>query len=157
MPKCYNNSRSYGKCVVLQELASAAKAKAERSAEMQALSERLSAANKRLAALEAESSDTAERALIAQVESDQLYSAGELQVLLSSHACTCPMHAQNYRLRQITYSRLLIDSPGPAIPTSPLLRHASCSRTNLQVTYCASVCGVGAHSKCSRCTSSCGD
>lgn len=70
------------RCSLIQELASAAKAKAERSASVQQVSERLNAANTRLAALETESSDTAERALVAQVESDKLYKSGELQVLL---------------------------------------------------------------------------
>ena len=65
----------------MQELAFAARKEGECEAEVQKLSAFLDAAKSKLSALEAESSDTAERALLAQVESDQLYNAGELQVL----------------------------------------------------------------------------
>lgn len=79
----------------MQELAFAARKKGACEADVKQLSACLDAAKVRLAALELESSDTAERALMAQVESDQLYSAGELQVI------PCPLE---YSMRQPSWS-----------------------------------------------------
>ena len=108
---------------------------------MQHVSERLTAANTRVAALEMESADTAERALIAQVESDQLYSAGELQVLPAplppsrSHEGSVPPEHTRVRIWMETSNGDSMETHAqPALPHY----HGSCSRKLWMLRICRS-------------------